>query len=223
MKNKLSLCRMACFPVFLLLILCPEQAIAQQQVVQLSGMVLDEEGATGMAGVAVFVPQTNRGTNTNSKGFFSLPVLPGDSVVVAALGYQRQYFLIPHTFSGTSYSTLIYLLESTTALPTVNVMPWATERELREAISKIKLPEEPKPEVDLGPLEQKDLTKMPGMDAEMNAKYGLQQAGQQQQRRYMVPSDVKVLGIGIGSNYKKKKASRGAKNRRKASIKDVAE
>lgn len=221
MKNKLPLCLMACFPVFLLLILCPEQAIAQQQVVQLSGMVLDEEGATGMAGVAIFVPQTNRGTNTNSKGFFSLPVLPGDSVVVAALGYQRQYFLIPHTFSGTSYSTLIYLLESATALPTVNVMPWATERELREAISKIKLPEEP--EVDLGPLEQKDLTKMAAMDAETNAKYGLQQAGQQQQRRYMVPSDVKVLGIGIGNNYKKKKASRGAKNRRKASQKDVAE
>lgn len=222
MKNKSSHFT-ASLVALLLLILCPEQAIAQQQVVQLSGMVLDEEGTTGMAGVAVFVPQTNRGTNTNSKGFFSLPVLPGDSVVVAALGYQRQYFLIPHTFSGTSYSTLIYLLESTTALPTVNVMPWATERELREAISKVKLPEEPKPEVDLGPLEQKDLTKMAAMDAETNAKYGLQQAGQQQQRRYMVPSDVKVFGIGIGNNYKKKKASRGAKNRRKASQKDVAE
>jgi hypothetical protein len=203
----------------LLLILCPEPLLAQQQekVVQLSGMVLAEDSAVGIAGVAVFVPQTNRGTYTNAKGFFSLPVLPGDSVVVAALGYQRQYFLIPHTFTGNAYSTLIHLLESATELPTVNVMPWATERELREAISRVNLPKEPAPAVDLGPIKQKDLTKMPGMDAEMNAKYGLQLVGQQQQRRYMVPSDVKVFGVGIGGN-KKKKASRARKKRTRGSL-----
>ncbi|WP_276497837.1 carboxypeptidase-like regulatory domain-containing protein [Pontibacter litorisediminis] len=200
----------------LLLMLWPGQGLAQQQkqAVQLSGMVVAGDSAVGLAGVAVFVPQTNRGTNTGQGGFFSLPVLPGDSVVVAALGYQKQFLRIPHTFSGNSYSTIIYLLENSTELPTVDVMPWATERELREALSKVKLPQEPEPEVDLGPLEGKDLTKMRAMDAETNAKYGLMQVGSQQQRRYMVPSDVKLLGIPIGN---KKKASRTRKKARQAS------
>lgn len=204
-----------------LMFLLPEQAKAQEQkqvVVQLSGMVAAGDSAAGLAGVAVFVPQTTRGTYTNPKGFFSLPVLPGDSVVVAALGYQKQYLLIPDNFTGNSYSTLLQLLESPTELPTVDVMPWATERELREAVSKVNLPKEPKPEVDLGPLEEKDLTKMRAMDGEANAKYGLQQTMRQQQRRYMVPSDVNLLGIPIGS--KKKKASRASIKRSRDLVKD---
>ncbi|WP_299755523.1 carboxypeptidase-like regulatory domain-containing protein [uncultured Pontibacter sp.] len=204
-----------------LMFLLPEQAKAQEQkqvVVQLSGMVVAGDSAAGLTGVAVFVPQTTRGTYTNPKGFFSLPVLPGDSVVVAALGYQKQYLLIPDNFTGNSYSTLLQLLESPMELPTVNVMPWATERELREAVSKVNLPKEPKPEVDLGPLEEKDLTKMRAMDGEANAKYGLQQTMRQQQRRYMVPSDVNLLGIPIGS--KKKKASRASIKRSRDLVKD---
>ncbi|WP_266204088.1 peptidase associated/transthyretin-like domain-containing protein [Pontibacter kalidii] len=206
--------------ILLCAILWPGKAAAQQQkqVVQLSGLVVAGDSATGMANVAVFVPNTNRGTHTGPRGFFSLPVLPGDSVVVAALGYRRQYFLLPETFTGNSYSTLLHLLESPTELPTVDVMPWATERDLREAVSKLNLPREQKPEVDLGPLEEKDLTKMRAMDAEANATYGLQQTMRQQQRRYMVPSDVKLLGVSIGG--KKKKASRASKKRARGLLKE---
>ncbi|TPE44735.1 peptidase associated/transthyretin-like domain-containing protein [Pontibacter mangrovi] len=214
MKNTLLYPVACCCALLILLILIPERASAQRQVVQLSGLVVAGDSAAGMVGVAIFVPNSNRGTQTNRSGFFSLPVLPGDSVVVAALGYQKQYLLIPETFTGDSYSTLLHLLESPSELPTVDVMPWATERELREAISKVKIVEEQEPQVNLGPLEQKDLTKMRAMDAETNARYGLAQTGRQQQRRYMVPSDIKLTGISIGTN---KKASRDRKKARKAS------
>ncbi|MCX2738585.1 carboxypeptidase-like regulatory domain-containing protein [Pontibacter anaerobius] len=219
MKSKLSHL-FGCFCFILTLALFPfsEEAVAQEHVVQLSGLVVTGDSATGMAGAAVFVPHTNRGTYTNPKGFFSLPVLPGDSVVVSALGYQRQYLIIPETFVGHSYSTMLQLLESPTELPTVDVMPWATERDLREAVSNLNLPKVQKPEVDLGPLEEKDLTKMRAMDAETNAAYGLQQTMRQQQRRYMVPSDVNLLGISIGG--KKKKASRASIKRARGLVKD---
>ncbi|OKL39127.1 peptidase associated/transthyretin-like domain-containing protein [Pontibacter flavimaris] len=219
MKN--NSCRLRGCLAFILLwiILCPEQAEAQQrQVVQLSGLVVAGDSAAGMANVAVFVPNSNRGTHTGPGGFFSLPVLPGDSVVVAALGYQKQYFSLPHTFTGNSYSTMLHLLESPPELPTINVMPWATERDLREAVSKLNLPREPKPEVDLGPLEEKDLTRMRAMDGEANARYGLMQVTRQQQQRYMVPSDVKLTGFSINGN--KKKASRASKKRAKGLLKE---
>ncbi|CAM3475369.1 carboxypeptidase-like regulatory domain-containing protein [Pontibacter korlensis] len=205
--------------LFILIFACPGEVTAQEHnhVVQLSGMVVSGDSAVSMAGVAIFVPNTTRGTHTNTSGFFSIPVLPRDSVVVAALGYQKQHLLIPKNYTGSSYSVVLHLIESPAQLPTVDVMPWATERELQEAMSKVKLPKEPKPEVDLRPLEDKDLTKMRAMDAEANAQYGLMQVNRQQQRRYMVPSDVKFMSIPIGSN--KKKASRTPKKARKASEK----
>ncbi len=50
----------------------------------------------GYSGVHVYVPKAGRGTSTNPVGFFSMPVLVGDSVVVSAVGYVRKSFLVPN-------------------------------------------------------------------------------------------------------------------------------
>ena len=55
----------------------------KRRVIQLSGIVLGEDSVSGLPGVHVYVPKAGRGTSTNVTGFFSMPVLPGDSVVIA--------------------------------------------------------------------------------------------------------------------------------------------
>ncbi len=175
---------------------CRQEAKAQQ-VVQLSGLVTSGDSVTAAAGVAVFVPHTSRGTQTNKSGFFSLPVLPGDSVVIAALGYERHYILIPKDFTTQSYSATIVLQQSSIALPTVDVMPWATERDLKVAISKVKLPKEAKQEVDLQ-VAKSDISRTGyAMDAKSVGKYVQQQQHRQMQSRYMVPPDIKLASIPI--------------------------
>lgn len=57
----------------------------------LSGFVFDAESGTSLVGAHVYVPSVERGTSTNSQGFYSLP-LPEDSVtvVVSYLGYEQK-------------------------------------------------------------------------------------------------------------------------------------
>ncbi|CAA9281260.1 MAG: hypothetical protein AVDCRST_MAG95-3325, partial [uncultured Adhaeribacter sp.] len=66
----------------------PDEAAAQGRaaVVQFSGIVASGDSLYGVPGVTVYVPKAGRGTATNEYGYFSMPVLAGDSVVVRALG-----------------------------------------------------------------------------------------------------------------------------------------
>lgn len=176
-----------------------EQAHAQEQkhVVQLSGLIISPDSLQDMSGVAVYVPYTSRGVLTIRNGFFSLPVLPGDSVVISMLGYQKQFIIIPYNHKQNSYTAHIQLQESTTELPTVDVMPWATVRDLRTAIARVKLPEERKLKIDLGPLQYKTLQEMPPMDAGDNAKHGIQQQLYQLNGRHMFMNGIRLFGVPI--------------------------
>ncbi|MCZ8355184.1 MAG: carboxypeptidase-like regulatory domain-containing protein [Cyclobacteriaceae bacterium] len=113
---------------------------AQKRVIQLSGIVLGQDStAGGIPGVNIYVPKAGRGTATNIYGFFSLPVLVGDSLVISAVGYQRQYYIVPNQASG--FLTLIFeLSEDVTYLKELMVTPFPTEEVFKEAVLALNLP-----------------------------------------------------------------------------------
>lgn len=184
----------------LLLFLCtPEQAAAQRKarVVQLSGFVATGDSLYGVTGVSIFVPGTGRGTQSNEYGFFSVPVLAGDSVLFSAIGFKRQYLLIPKNYSSESYSIIMQLQEDPTELPTVDVFPWATEREFREAVANVKLPDEGRTIAmrNLDPERLEELFKSTPMDGAGNFRYGMDQQRQLQQNRYMIQTGISPFAI----------------------------
>lgn len=178
----------------LLLLLCTtEKAAAQGQmrrVVQLSGFVATGDSLYGVAGVGVYVPNSTRGTQTNEYGFFSVPVLAGDSVLFSAIGYKKQYLIIPKTYSSQSYSIIMQLQEDPTELPMVDVFPWATERDFREAVANVRLPDEGRAIAmrNLDPERLEELFKTTPMDGASNFRHGMEQQRQLQQNRYMYPT-----------------------------------
>jgi len=176
----------------LLLLAVPQQAVAQgqQRVVQLSGFVAVGDSLYGVAGVSVYVPKTSRGTQTNEYGFFSVPVLSGDSIVFSAIGYKKQYLIIPKNYSSASYSIIMQMQEDPTELPTVDVFPWPTERDFRQAIANVKLPDEGRAIAtrNLDPELLEELFKSTPMDGGGNFRFWNQQQLQQQQNRHMVPT-----------------------------------
>lgn len=178
----------------LLLLMCTtEEAAAQGQarrVVQLSGFVATGDSLYGVGGVSVYVPKSTRGTQTNEYGFFSVPVLAGDSVLFSALGFKKQYLIIPKTYSSQSYSIIMQLQEDPTELPTVDVFPWATERDFRIAVANVKLPDEGRAIAmrNLDPERLEELFKTTPMDGAGNFRHGMQQQRQLQQNRYMYPT-----------------------------------
>ncbi|WP_026463299.1 carboxypeptidase-like regulatory domain-containing protein [Adhaeribacter aquaticus] len=117
------------------------QAQGKPKVVQFSGVVATGDSLFGVPGVTVFVPKAGRGTITNTYGYFSMPVLAGDSVVIRALGYKHLTVKIPRNYNKDSYSVVLELSEDPTVLPEVRVWPYPTEREFKQAFLKLKVPE----------------------------------------------------------------------------------
>lgn len=111
-----------------------------KKVIQLTGVVTAGDSLLGIPGASVYIPKAGRGTNTNEYGYFSLPVLAGDSVVFSSLGYAKQSLVIPERFEKDSYSIIIEMLEDPTMLPEIRVFPYATFRDFTKAVLAMKSP-----------------------------------------------------------------------------------
>ncbi|HYC87553.1 MAG TPA: carboxypeptidase-like regulatory domain-containing protein [Chryseosolibacter sp.] len=116
-----------------------DTAVAQQKrIIQLSGVVIDTvEGP--LPGVHIYVPKAGRGTTTNAVGFFSMPVLVGDSVVISSVGYKRRHFIVPP--DSEEYTTIVVsMMQDVTYLDEVEVLPYPTEEVFKEAVLALNLP-----------------------------------------------------------------------------------
>ena len=129
--------------LLLSLVAANQAAYAQgrSQVIQISGLVLGEDSTYALPGVNVYVPTAGRGTSTNRYGYFSMPVLPGDSVLFSAIGFKRQYFLVPEN-RVESMTIIVELLADTTYLPAITVFPYPSEEIFKEALLALTLPDE---------------------------------------------------------------------------------
>lgn len=191
----------------------PEQAKGQgkQRVVQLSGFVTIGDSLYGVSSVNVFVPKTGRGVQTNRYGFFSLPVLTGDTVVFSALGYKKQTLVIPGNYPSTSYSIIMQMQEEAIELAEVQVIPWATERDFKDAVLALRLPDEGRSAANrnLDPERLKELFTVVPMDGAANSKVFNQHQQIQSQNRYLIPTVspfaiIKLIDMLRNGEFKKK-------------------
>lgn len=109
--------------------------------IQFSGIIVGEDSVSGVGGVHIFIPKTGRGTTSNMYGYFSMPVLPGDSVIISAVGYQRQYYKIPKN-KKESFTVIVELAADTTYLPEIEIFPYPSEEDFKAAILALQLPDE---------------------------------------------------------------------------------
>jgi hypothetical protein len=118
------------------------RAQGQRKIIQLSGFILSEEDTSrGLPGVHIYVPKAGRGTTSNYLGYFSMPVLEGDEIVISAIGYERQYYKIPSGVDE-SLTIIIEMADDITYLEEVRIMPFPTEEVLKEAVLALNLPNE---------------------------------------------------------------------------------
>lgn len=118
------------------------RAQGQRQVVQFSGIIATGDSLLGVPGATIFLPKAGRGTASNAYGYFSLPVLAGDSIIIRSLGYRNQYVVIPPDYPRQSYSVIVQLKEDATVLPEVRIFPYVTEKDFKRAFLALKLPQE---------------------------------------------------------------------------------
>ncbi len=116
------------------------QAQYKRRIIQLSGVTIGKDSTEGpIPGVHVYVPKAGRGTSSNPTGFFSLPVLVGDSVVISAVGYQRQSFIVPDSPSD-FLTYVVEMVHDNTLLEQVTILPFPTEEVFKQAVLALNVP-----------------------------------------------------------------------------------
>lgn len=158
---------------------------AQQpkRVIQLSGVTMDTVSGP-VPFVNIYVPAAGRGVKTNSVGFFSLPVLAGDSVVISSVGYQRQYYVVP--YDAPEYQTIfVSMVQDVTYLKEVEILPYPTEEVFKEAVLALNLPADQIDERNLNAELLALMLKTTPMDGPLNQRYSLNQWAASQNDKFM--------------------------------------
>ncbi len=116
--------RMSRFLIIFIVLASGLAVFAQEsKVIQFSGMVysLNNEVREPLSFVNVGILRTRRAVYTNDQGFFSMPVLPGDSLRFQYLGYKILYLQIPPDLSEDRYFREITLEPDTFQLQKATV------------------------------------------------------------------------------------------------------
>ncbi|WP_139352731.1 carboxypeptidase-like regulatory domain-containing protein [Algoriphagus sp. A40] len=120
------------------ILLVPSQTFAQDQqdkkVIQLSGIILNADSTDAVPGVNIYVPKKGRGTSSGRFGYFSMPVLEGDSVVFSFIGLKKQTFKVPDKVEKDRINLILTMEVDEIALAEIEVMPYPTEEEFKQAI-----------------------------------------------------------------------------------------
>ncbi len=115
-----------------------QEAAAQDQsdrkVIQLSGIILNADSTDAVPGVNIYVPKKGRGTASGRFGYFSMPVLEGDSIVFTFIGLKKQTFKVPEKVENDRISLILTMEVDEIALAEIEVLPYPTEKEFKQAI-----------------------------------------------------------------------------------------
>jgi hypothetical protein len=165
-------------------------------VVQIAGVVLDNENLNTVPFVNIAVKGTYRGTSADGNGFFSLVTFAGDSLMFSSMGFQPITVKIPDTISTDRYTIYQSLHRDTMELPLTVIYPWPTREKFREAFLNLNVPDDDfeiaRKNVLLSELRER--ARYSRMDAGMNYKHFIQQrtdqlyyAGQQMPNNLLNP------------------------------------
>ena len=128
------------FIVLAFIVCFSAEAQVSKRVIQLSGVVISPDSTSGpIPGVHIYVPKAGRGTTSNRTGFFSMPVLVGDSVVISAVGFVRQSMIVPDYHSD-FMTIVVEMVEDVTFLKEVTIMPFPTEEVFKQAVLALNVP-----------------------------------------------------------------------------------
>ena len=117
---------------------CSQDVLAQdkqeKKVIQLSGIVLNADSTDAVPGVNIYVPKKGRGTVSGRFGYFSMPVLEGDTIVFTFIGLKKQSFTVPDNMDKDRISLILTMEVDEIALAEIEVMPYPTEDEFKQAV-----------------------------------------------------------------------------------------
>lgn len=130
------------FLLFVSLNLCSIAQNADEDLIQFSGVVVSRDSLSPIPFATILVKNTNRGTTSDYYGYFSFVAKPGDTLVFSSVGYKKSYFMVSDSLAGERYSLIQAMLRDTIELDMVNIYPWPSAEDFKEAFLALDVPDD---------------------------------------------------------------------------------
>ncbi len=112
----------------------------EPQVIQFSGVVVTGDSLSAVPHTSVYRESDRKGTFTDYYGFFSIPVMLGDTIAFSNMGYNESYYIIPDTLAENRYSVVQFIQQDTIQLPTTFIYPWPTPDKFKDEFLALTIP-----------------------------------------------------------------------------------
>ncbi|MBK9421449.1 MAG: carboxypeptidase-like regulatory domain-containing protein [Flavobacteriales bacterium] len=130
-------------PLLILLLLSSLFALGQnpkdRRLVQFSGVVVTGDSLDPVPFTSILTRGSYRGTISDVYGYYSFVAQAGDTLEFAAVGFKRGNYVIPDTLSDSKYSMIHVLYPDTMLLRPVDVYPWPSREQFRDAFLALNL------------------------------------------------------------------------------------
>ena len=110
-----------------------------QKVVQFSGVVVTGDSLNPVPFTTVYRERDQRGTITDSYGFFSIPTFVGDTIRFSCIGYMKSDYVIPDSLPDDRYNIVQILGRDTIQVSTTFVYPYPTKERFRQEFLALDL------------------------------------------------------------------------------------
>src|SRR5690606_29149262 len=112
--------------------------IIDSSLIQLSGVVISGEDLDPLAYTTIFDKTQRRGVVADYYGYFSMVVIPGDTLLFSFFGYKTSTFIVPDTLTDNRYSIIHMIDKDTLNLPEVVVYPWPSKEDFARAFVNMR-------------------------------------------------------------------------------------
>ena len=148
-----------------------------KDLIQFSGIIVEQDSLRPVPFVNIMVKGNNRGTMSDYFGYFSFVAQGNDTIIFSSVGYKKASYIIPDSLSTNKYSLIQVLRGDTILLKETVIYPWPTKEQFKEAFLKLDVPDDDmeRARKNLARAEMKERMDGMPMDGSMNYNYAMQQ------------------------------------------------
>ena len=111
-------------------------------LIQFSGVVVTMDSLSPVPFATIMVQNTSRGTVSDYYGYFSFVAQANDTLIFSSVGFKDSDFVVPDDLEGNRYSLIHSMLQDTVELDEVEIYPWPTPAQFKEAFLALDLPDD---------------------------------------------------------------------------------
>lgn len=114
-------------------------SISKSHLIQISGVVLDQDSGSRIPYVSILVKGTKKYYMSDERGFFSLVAYPNDEIEFHSISHKNRTYKINDTLNQKYYSIIQLLAKDTILLQEIEIYPWPSKEEFKRAFLALNL------------------------------------------------------------------------------------